>query len=216
MINVDPTLLNSASSMVKNNNVVWDVGANLGFFTFTSSLLVGENGMVVAFEPDTWLVRALRESVKKQRYSTNITIVPTAVAKENALRTFAIAKRARASNHLVEYGHSQAGGMRDSETVPCISLDWALNFYSAPNVLKIDVEGAEYEVLLGASELIKKYRPSIIIEVGYDNTKNVGDFLRLNEYEIYDGDKDPQFLNPLNKPTWTTIAIPKLSFFSLA
>ena len=209
MSDVDPLLISNAEEFVKDGNVVWDVGANLGLFTFTSSIIVGNKGKVIAFEPDAWLVNTLRKSAKRQKHSSNIVIIPTAVAKENAIRTFAIANRARSSNHLIEYGHSQTGGTRESQTVSCVSLDWVLNFYPAPNVLKIDVEGAECEVLIGAQEVIEKYRPIVIVEVGGENSKEVGKFFRLNRYDIYDGEIDYRERISLENAPWTTIAIPK-------
>src|SRR6267142_4647235 len=92
MKEVDPVLFNLAREFVHKDAVVWDVGANVGLFAFGSAYLSGPRGLVVALEPDAWLVQLLRRSSIGQPAScAPVHIVPAAVARSVDLRTFHIA-----------------------------------------------------------------------------------------------------------------------------
>src|SRR5437870_1265436 len=56
MSNVDPALLQLVSEFVAADHVVWDVGANVGLFSFAAAFQAGPRGLVVSVEPDVWLV----------------------------------------------------------------------------------------------------------------------------------------------------------------
>lgn len=150
MTKIDPALLRNAIDLVRLGDVVWDIGANIGLFTFAAAVRTGPGGAIVAFEPDAWLVQLLRRSRRLQAQTTApITIVPVAVASDIAIRRFLIAGRSRASNTLAGYGHSQLGNVAEEQMVPAFDLDWLLTMLPAPNVVKCDVEGAEIEVFTG-------------------------------------------------------------------
>lgn len=196
-----PELIDFAQAYVKPGAVVWDVGANMGVFSFAAAAVAGSTGRVVAFEPDTWLVLRLRESARIQPASSApVRVVPCAVSAANGLREFTIARRARSSNHLTEYGHSQAGGAAETQTVPAISLDWALEFLPPPDVIKIDVEGAEEEVLRGAAKVLAR-GPTILCEVSGEASAAVTELLA--GYRLRDGESG----EPTSRATWSTIAV---------
>jgi methyltransferase FkbM-like protein len=120
---------------------------------------------------------------------------------------FDIAVRARASNALRGFGGSQTGGVAESRVVPAITLDQLLETFRTPSVVKIDVEGAEVAVLLGARRLLREIRPTLILEVGSQNQAEVGDILRAVDYAVLNGEESnwPE----VSSPTWASIAIPK-------
>ena len=153
---VDPVLMGLAREFVKPGAVVWDVGANVGLFAFAAASLAGPGGQVVAMEPDAWLVQLLRRSARMQPDgSAPVRIIPAAVASSPSLRTLCLAERSRAANHLSGYGTTQTGGTREDQTIVALTLDWMAQFAPLPSLIKIDVEGAELEVLEGASVLFE-------------------------------------------------------------
>jgi FkbM family methyltransferase len=205
----DPLLLRIALSLVHPGNVVWDVGANIGLFSVASAALSGASGNVIAFEPDVVLVNLLRRTASLQsRSAAPITIVPSGVAREQGLRSFSIAKRARASNALSDYGNSQMGGVAEIQTVVVFALDDLVRWLPPPNVIKIDVEGAEIEVLAGARELLHQRRPSIVCEVAGGNAPGVTKLLADIGYQLYDGSRPLSAASRCVDATWTTIALP--------
>ncbi|MEO8659272.1 MAG: FkbM family methyltransferase [Bryobacteraceae bacterium] len=133
--------------------VCWDVGANVGFYTLLFAELVGSTGRVFAFEPLDRNVDRLRQHVKINGYS-NVQIFPSALG--NFVGEVAFDPGPGAS-----MGHVAAAG---SINVPCTTPDTLIAACEAepPDVIKIDVEGAEVDVLRGARQLLKS-RPAIFL-----------------------------------------------------
>jgi FkbM family methyltransferase len=205
----DPTLLRLARTLVNPGDVVWDIGANVGLFSVACAAIAAETGKVIAFEPDAVLVQLLRRTGALQTASAApITVVPTAVARETGLRSFSIASRARASNALTGYGNSQMGGTSETQTVVTFAVDCLTQWLPIPDVMKIDVEGAETEVLLGATNLLKSKRPLIICEVSDGNAQEVSRLLHEAEYQLYDASKPIEEGASIAEASWNTVAVP--------
>ena len=190
--------------------MIWDIGANIGLFALAAAVRSGERGKVIAFEPDVWLVQLLRRtSAAQPAKNAPITVVPVAVASEVSLRGFSIAARSRACNTLVEYGNSQMGGVEQQQVVASFNLDWLLTRLPIPDVIKIDVEGAELEVLRNQSRMLNQVRPVIICEVGSQSSDEITRLLTCASYHLFDGRKSLEDLQIVDHATWSTIAIPE-------
>ncbi len=209
MNSVDPCLLDLVREFVTPGAVVWDVGANVGLFSFAAANMAGPGGLVVALEPDAWLVQLLRRSALDQPAdSAPVKVVPAAVASDVSVRTFCLAARSRAANHLAEFGTTQTGGSREQQLVVAVTLDWLMDSMPAPSVVKIDVEGAELEVLKGASLLFETVRPIVLCEVIPASEPGVTEFLKARDYQIFDGERPAGERRPLGASPWSTLAIP--------
>jgi FkbM family methyltransferase len=210
MAQIDPALLRNASELVRPGDVVWDIGANVGLFTFAAASRVGAKGSVVAFEPDTFLVSCLRRSAGIQRTtSAPVTVIAAAVASEISLRAFTIASRSRASNAMQGYGQTQMGEAAESLTVIALNLDWLITKLPPPNIIKCDVEGAETEVFSGQSATLGKIRPVIICEVAGRAVPRMTAVFQEHGYILYDGDKPLSANARIERACWNTIAIPE-------
>jgi FkbM family methyltransferase len=210
MRSIDPELLGLAREVVRPGDVVWDIGANVGLFAVAAAILAGARGRVIACEPDEWLVALLRRSANDQdRAAAPITIVSAAVAKELGLRGFCIAKRSRATNFLTGYGSSQTGGVAEERCVIAVPLDWLAAQLPPPNVLKIDVEGAELEVLQGAANLLTTSRPIVVCEVTETGSREVAALLKSHGYVLFDGSKPSHERDQLDLAPWSTLAVPR-------
>ncbi|MGZ5617126.1 MAG: FkbM family methyltransferase [Usitatibacter sp.] len=189
---VDPTLLSVAEELVKPGHCVWDIGANVGIFAMAAAARAGTSGFVLAVEGDTWLVDLMRRSCQLESSPrAPIDVLPVAVDAELGIATFNIANRGRAANHLQGTGYPQAGGAREQQRVPAVSLDWLLGHFRKPDVLKIDVEGAELRVLSGAKAVLAEARPILICEVASEHAREVSDLLSLHRYALYDMEQAP-------------------------
>jgi FkbM family methyltransferase len=209
MKNVDSNLLSWAQEFVAADSIVWDVGANVGLFSVMAANLAGSNGHVFAFEPDVWLVQLLRRTARAQASTVApITVVPAAVASKIAIRTFVLARRTRSANYIEGYGNSETGGSGETTTVLSVSLDWLLTQFPQPTVVKIDVEGAELEVLNGSCRLFERARPIVIVEVDPKAASEVTKFFRERDYKLYNGDDHSAVRSPVTQAPWNTIAVP--------
>jgi hypothetical protein len=63
----DPFLYRMADSLIRTGDSVWDVGANVGLFSFCAGFAAGSGGSVLAIEPDLILCRLLRKSYEANR-----------------------------------------------------------------------------------------------------------------------------------------------------
>jgi FkbM family methyltransferase len=210
---VDPLLCRMAQELVTPGCVVWDIGANVGLFTFSAAALAGPSGHVLSVEPDLWLAQLLMRSAdlvrKKNISAANVSVLSAAVCEANRVGQLQIAERARAANHLVDSnGSSQSGGNRTVQNTVTVSLDFLLEHFPAPSVLKIDVEGAEIGVLNGASKLLHTARPVIWCEVDPQNSATVAEILLASGYRIYAAALPPAERVPLRRASWDTLAVP--------
>ena len=209
---VDPSLLRMVRELVKPGSIVWDVGANVGLFSLSAAALAGPTGSVLAVEPDLWLANLLIKSARqasKNKQSARIDVLCAAVTENPRICQLQIAERSRASNHLAQtLGSSQAEGVRLTQQSVAVTLDFLLDYFPNPTMLKIDVESAELALLRGASRLLQTARPIILCEVVPQNSDAVAALLRQNKYEIYEADRAPAQRQPVNRAPWSTLAIP--------
>jgi FkbM family methyltransferase len=206
---VDPALLDLAHELIKPGAVVWDVGANLGLFSFASAGLAGPQGKVFSVEPDTYLVGLLRRSAQlKNDHAAPVTVIPCAMSEAISLAAFNIAARARASNFLEGHGQSQTGGIRESQSVLTMTLDWLATQIPAPDLIKIDTEGADFRVLCGGSKLLREKQPDLIFE-GYDEVADKATkYLSDLGYVLFDASLPPRSRRPLSRAVAATLAMP--------
>lgn len=207
---VDPALLRSADQLVRTNDVVWDVGANVGLFAFCAAAKAGVGGKVLAVEPDAWLVNLLIRSAGGQdsKGAAPVLVLSAAVSDVFGIASFETAGRGRAANHLAGYGGSQTGGTRQIQSVLTVTLDWLLQYFPSPNLVKIDVEGAEVLAFQGAERLLAQVRPRILCEVGDASSKRVTFLLKKHRYMIEDAGVEVALRKPLDHAVWNTYATP--------
>jgi FkbM family methyltransferase len=137
---------------------VYDIGANVGIYTLLASRLSGPKGMVYAFEPLPRNVKFLRRHVALNHLQ-NCTVIESAVGNCVGSRRFS------AENWEASMAHLAADG---EMVVPMTTLDTCIygeHRLRRPDVLKIDVEGAELEVLEGAHRAITEFHPKIFLEI---------------------------------------------------
>ena len=187
MAQVDPPLLRLAAETVRRGDTVWDIGANLGLFSFAAAVAAGPSGCVLAVEPDIVLAGLLRRSAAANTGHARVDVLPAAVSDEESVTRFHVARRNRSTNHLDGFGTSQTGGVRSTQLVPALTLDWLAARFPPPDVIKIDVEQAEAAVLSGGSRVLGLAR-TVICEVAARNSAAVRDLLTMHGYTLYDGD----------------------------
>ena len=208
----DPELLTIAALLVRKGQSVWDVGANVGLFSKAAAFHAGAEGAVLSIEADVDAVVLLNRTCRYRAPShADMTVLPVAVSDLVGFVQFDIAKRARAANSIHGFGSTQTGGVRESRTLPCVTLDSMLTQFRAPDVLKIDVEGAELEVLRGAAAVLGQPRPIIYCEVSALTRADVTGLLESCAYGLWDGCGFDGSLNSprMSQATSNLVAIPQ-------
>ena len=124
---------------------VWDVGAHAGYFALASSRAVGPNGHVLAFEPlprnFMWLARNVSGNAL-----SNVTVVNAAVCDRHGGTASFDQAHSSYSGRLADTG---------STKVATVSIDGQIaDGAPTPALLKVDVEGAEGDVIAGAANLL--------------------------------------------------------------
>lgn len=184
----DPQLLRIAALLVKRGACIWDVGANVGLFSRAAAFHAGSNGTVVALEADSDAATLLRHSCRyREENHAKISVVPVAISDRCGFVTFDIAKRSRSSNAIHGFGSTQTGGVIESRILPSVTLDSVLGHFRPPDVLKIDVEGAELDVLNGGQRTLAEARPLIYCEVQGNTCLHVSKMLDELKYRVWDG-----------------------------
>jgi FkbM family methyltransferase len=172
------------------HDIAFDVGANVGYHTMLLSRLVGSEGRVVAFEPVPTTAAWLEETLRRNDL-TNVTVLRTALGASAGVGRMRIGPASEAGlAHLVD----SAAGYRSHFTgatrvidVPITSIDQLLRAEELPmpTVIKIDVEGAELQVLRGASETLATARPTVVTELwGGENVREGRRLLESFGYRV--------------------------------
>lgn len=177
----------------------YDVGAHIGYYSLLAARLVGRQGRAVAFEPDPINAAALQENLSRNNLH-QVEVIPAAVwnvsgqvkfQRSSALSPEVSSRRGKVAGPA---GEGLGAGLIESEAV---TLDAFAQNHPVPTMIKIDVEGAEAEVLQGAQRLISQARPIWLIEVHHQQAM---DFLeenfRQNGYRTDWLARHPQFPFP--------------------
>ena len=209
-LNIDPQLLDSAQRFVKSGDVVWDIGANVGLFTLAASFFAGKSGRVFAFEADPYALSLLYQTCIGIGADRSIVkVVSCAVSDIVGRGEFHFSRRSASSNHLSGFGQSQTGGTRFTGLVPLSNIDSLAQALPAPNVVKIDVEGAELLVLRGGGNTIAAHRPVVIVEIAAINAIATRLVFSNLDYRCFDAD-DPNCEEVFSPKTpWNAVFIPK-------
>lgn len=154
----EPAVQAALADLLEDGDVMWDVGAHIGFHTAIASRLVGVNGEVVAFEPFGPNLVRLERLVALNRMD-NVKIRPVAVSGTTGSTPFHVASST--SMGRLTPGAAATGDIQVRTT----TLDNELAAHRPPVLVKIDVEGAEAAVLGGAASLLSEVRPRLIVEL---------------------------------------------------
>ena len=147
--------LKFVSDIIRPGGVFYDIGANVGLYSMLAAEKIGATGRVISFEPASRNCSFFRKHMEMNQV-LNVDLLQIAIGDKDGEASF------DDDGDPVGFRVAAAGKSR----VQMRSLDSMVstNELPPPSYLKIDVEGAELQVLQGASSIIKTHRPDIFIE----------------------------------------------------
>lgn len=177
---------------IKPGDLVLDIGANIGAHTVVLSQLVGDTGLVLAFEPERYnyytlcgnlAINNIKNTIAVQQALSNTGGYLDVPYFDPRIDNFGCLELDRDYSKLPHY------------SVPCITID-SLKLEKC-NFVKMDVEGMELTVLQGSITLIKKHKPVLYMEDDReDKSKDLRHFVSTLEYKIQE--HNASLFNPQN------------------
>lgn len=178
------------------DKVVFDVGAFIGLFALFFARAVGEKGMVVAFEPNPELCNKIRENLLLNNLH-NFILLQLALGQKKGKEVLVFPSSIPGVGSIEKHERMRILQQKNVRTIE-VEIDTVDNLIETgkipiPDFVKIDVQGAEFEVIKGMSNTIKDHKPNLMLEVHaipYINWKvevlrRLVEFLRENGYSIY-------------------------------
>jgi len=164
---------------IEENSVVIDIGAHIGLYTIPIAK-IAKNGFVVAIEPNPDNFKCLIENIRLNSLRNVITLNIAAWNDDCELNLFRGYSSAWHSVIRSRYVTDQTVRVR-AKKLDDVVKELGLNKIT---LIKIDVEGAEFQVLQGLKSTLQQFKPDLLIEIWKDNEKTVYEFLSELGYQV--------------------------------
>ncbi len=234
---LEPKLQYLFRRFVRPGDTALDIGANSGFHTVCLSQIVGEEGLVHAFEPVVFNYNKLVTNLHLNGIE-NVRTHPYALGNVNQKQMMNVIREGEfeQGNHSLAANEKIEGTLKDKVVpteVQVRRLDDVLLGLDRLDFIKIDVEGFEIEVLRGGLGLLNRFQPIIIMEWVEGRMRHIGvdpkDFLPLFDdnyifFEINCDDEQDKgkvtsltpytFERPMSGGSWDLVCLPKHRFLS--
>jgi len=182
----EPELQSTIEDKVSEGMVVYDIGANIGYFSLLLARKVDQTGCVFAFEALPANIQRLRTNVELNNLGSRVKIVPVAVIERERSARFGIGPSGA-------MGKVEGSAGRDSViysktiSVEGISLDEYVykRGNPPPDVVKMDIEGGEVLALSGMPRVLDEAKPIIFLEIhGPDAAEFCWNILKDADYRV--------------------------------
>ena len=182
------SIIRVMNEQLKEGDVMFDFGGFIGYFSLIGSKLVGESGKVFCFEVNEENIKKIEKNIERND-AKNIEIINNAIGNQNRIVTIPT---------QTKYDVTTGKEIGDEKDVLMVTLDQFMktNELEKIDFIKMDINGHEYEALLGMQETIEKYHPTIVFKFSClltDTEKQIekyrNDVLNLifsfKDYEFY-------------------------------
>lgn len=191
----EPEIVNLILENLTQNADVINIGANIGLFTNLAAMNINANNKVLAIEPTENAHNLLLKNIKRNNNEKKVITFKGIITDKKgtfSINTIVGKEEYSSIGNLVH--DSIIGENYKTEEIEGITLDELVtNHQMKPKLLIIDVEGAEFKVLQGSVETLKKFSPIIISELDDDllkvqntTSKEVISFLNSLDYDVND------------------------------
>lgn len=188
-LSVEPKVHEWLKKNLKEGMTFFDVGAWVGSYSLVAAKWAGPSGHVVSFEPSDVARRLLERHIGMNRFSERIRVVDAAVGDEDGETTFYVLSDSLEASNSIAFRQDLVGIERAKlceVRKPIMQLDTFVDINGlVPDIIKIDVEGAEVSVLRGATKMLLSNRPMVICSLHPDWLPGLGDSLE-NFFDLVD------------------------------
>jgi len=190
---------------------VYDVGANVGFISVIAARLVGEKGYVCAFEPFPMLADQAMHNANLNQFR-NLSIQQVALSDKDGEAIFQVSKNLTMGKLLNQGSNEPDAAGELIVRIGKIETLVATEGLPDPDLIKIDVEGAEAATLDGGVEVLRRVRPMLLIELHSTNQAVAERLEKLSFVSCLLG--SPESIRT-GSPKATVAAVPKERAFLL-
>jgi FkbM family methyltransferase len=192
----EPHVIRWISERLNPGGTFFDVGAHYGWMSLAAAKLVGSSGRVIAFEASPVLLDVLSYHRRVNRLN-QIQIVSNAISdKDSDAVAFYLVNKGLSFRNSLTIGGEDTPYIMPSQKmrfeVRSMTLDrFCSESRVVPDLIKIDVEGAELLVLQGAERLIEEFHPALILGVHpywlprSQNVEQIFAFLERHRYRVH-------------------------------
>jgi FkbM family methyltransferase len=165
----EPQVTEYISQKIEKGMTVLDIGADIGYYTLLFAKRVSKNGRVIAFEPIPSAREKLLQNVKMNGYK-HITVCDFALFSSNGSATL------EGPLKISRIAPKREKKLKNDIEVQTRIFDECLQDLriNRIDIVKIDVEGAELDVLHGMKLSLSKYQPSVLVEIHPEGLKTFG------------------------------------------
>ena len=173
---------------LKQNMVCVDLGSNIGYYAVIESNIIGESGKIFAIEPSPVNFPILKLNLENQK-KNNFLAYNIAIGDKNEDMEFIISAKSNWSK--IRMNNEKINPEDKIIKIPVKTLDSFVqeNDIEKIDILRMDVEGFEYNIIVGANNVLEKYKPKIFVEIhkmylGKEKTCKIFNDLKNKGYEI--------------------------------
>jgi len=173
---------------LKQDMVCIDLGSNIGYYAVIESNMIGKSGKIFAIEPSPINFPILKLNLENQK-KNNFLTYNIAIGDKNEEMEFIISSKSNWSK--IRMNNEKINPEDKIIKIPVKTLDSFVkeNNITKIDLLRMDVEGFEYNIILGANNVLEKYKPKIFVEIhkmylGKEKTSEIFNELKNKGYEI--------------------------------
>lgn len=179
---------------LKEGDLAIDIGANIGYLTVLMSLIVGKQGLTLAFDPNPYVYKILLENSKLNPDLTNIQTFNYAITENDDEFYYNSSEASFNNGGISKEKQNRHGKYSLTTKIKGIKLETFLlqsysDFILKIKLIKIDTEGYDKEIIKSISNLLNKFKPAVITECfGKTNTNERYehfDLLKSKGYSLY-------------------------------
>jgi FkbM family methyltransferase len=178
----EPNMTRVIHAIIRPDTQVWNIGANLGYYTVLASKLAAK---VIAFEPHPTNLKMLRRNVELNALR-NVSIVEAALSDTTGELSF-FESESNTGDHRIAND-----GERNAIKVKSLAAADAIAEYESPRLIIMDVQGSEGVILRSMKDELQRSRPAMVFEYWPDglaksgsSAQEVEDLLYSLEYQVW-------------------------------